>query len=155
MKTRVKGKLTKAIMKTLRLKPVIVGIPVIITNNKKEILLGKRSKNSYFYPDLWGLPGGMLEYNEKLEQGAKREVSEELGVEIQIIKQSTKSYENLPTKDCRLHSVDIPFYAKIISGKPKPKDETSEVKWFKPSEIKKMKLAYTHKEILKKEGLLK
>jgi 8-oxo-dGTP pyrophosphatase MutT (NUDIX family) len=102
MKTRVRGKLTKAIMKILRLKPVVVGIPVIIMNNKKEILLGKRNQNSYFYPGLWGLPGGMLEYNEKLEQGA-----------------------------------------------------TSEVKWFKPSEIKKMKLAYTHKEILKKEGLLK
>ena len=33
---------------------------------------------------------------------------------------------------------------------PKPKDETQEVKWFKPQELKKMKLAYTHNEILKK-----
>jgi hypothetical protein len=47
------------------------------------------------------------------------------------------------------------LYAKIISKTPKPKDETSEIRWVKPSEIKKMKLAYNHKQILEREGLLK
>jgi hypothetical protein len=50
--------------------------------------------------------------------------------------------------------VDIPFYGKIIKGIPKAKDETKEIKWFKLSEIKNMKLAYSHKEILKGEGLI-
>lgn len=79
-----------------------------------------------------------------------------MGIDIKITKQSKNFYETLPNKKSPIHSLNIAFYAKITkdSPKPKPKDETQEIKWFKPSEIKKMKLAYNHKEILKKEGLI-
>ena len=99
------------------------------------------------------MPGGLVEFRESFEEAAKREVYEELGVRIKIIKQ-LENYEALPIKSFPIHAMNVPFRAKIINGKPKPKDETSEVKWFKPSEIKKMKLAYKHKEILKREKLI-
>ncbi len=133
---------------------VYVGVPVIIQNSKGEILLGKRDKHMATFPNFWGLPGGMPEYNEKIEDTARREVKEELGVNIKIIKRSKKVYESFPIKECKFHTVDIPFYAKVVSGNAKPKDETQEVRWFKPSEIKNLKLAYSHKEILKGEGLI-
>jgi mutator protein MutT len=155
MKRRIRKTLEKTMFNLVKFKPVTVGVPVIIQNSKKEILLGKRKPNSLLYPDVWGLPGGALEYGEELKECAKREIKEELGVGIKIIKKSSNVYENLPNKKVKFHSVDIVFYAKIISGKPIPKDETSEIKWFKPSEIKKMNLAYSHKNILEKEGLLK
>jgi ADP-ribose pyrophosphatase YjhB (NUDIX family) len=138
----------------IKQKYVHVGIPVIIQNSKKEILLGKRSKNVFTYPNTWGLPGGLSDYGEKLEEGAKREVKEEMGIEIKIIRKSKNTYENLPNKECKFHSVDIPFYGKIIKGIPNAKDETKEIRWFKPSEIKNMKLVYSHKTILIKEGLI-
>lgn len=141
--------------KFIRNKLAFVGVPVIITNSKGEILLGKRKENHIIYPSFWGLPGGMVEYDELIEDTAKREIKEELGVEIKILKRTKKIYENLPNKNCNFHTIDIPFYAKIIKGSPKPKDETSEVKWFKSSEIKKMKLAYSQKKILEDEGLIK
>jgi 8-oxo-dGTP diphosphatase len=134
---------------------VFSGVPVIIINSKNQILLGKRSKSSPFYPSIWGLPGGLVDYGETLENAAMREVKEEVGVDIKILKRSSNVYESLPNEECKFHSVGIPFYAKIISGEPKPLDETSEVGWFKFIEIEKMKLAYNHKEILKKEGLMK
>lgn len=140
--------------KLVKQKYVYVGVPVIIQNSKKEILLGKRSKDMTIFPGFWGLPGGMPEYNEKIKDTAKREVKEELGIDVKIIKRAKNFYENLPSKECKFHSVDIPFYAKIVKGIPKPKDETQEVKWLKPSEIKKLKLAYSHKEVLKGEGLI-
>lgn len=140
-------------LKFIKQKYPLVGIPVIIQNSKKEILLGKRSKKSPFYPDYWGLPGGLVEYNEKIKDTAKRELEEELGIKIKLIRQA-KAQNVLPNKKCSIHAVDVPFYAKIINGKPKANDETSKVKWFKPSEIKKMNLAYEHKNLLKKEGLI-
>ena len=147
--------LTKALLKTLKFKPQTIGIPVIIINQDKKILLGKRKKNAVFYANLWGLPGGMLDYGEKLTECAKRETKEELGVGVNIIKQSKKIYETFPSEKYPFHTLAIVFYAKIIKSIPEPKDETQEVKWFKPSEIKKMKLAYNHNEILKGEGLVK
>lgn len=106
------------------------------------------------YPSSWGLPGGMPEYKEKLSDTAKREVKEELGVDVKIVKVSNTLYPNYPSKKSKIHSVDVIYYAKIIKGIPKPLDETEEVKWFKPSEIKNMRLAYNHNEILRKEGLI-
>ena len=146
--------LLRTLSNFMRQKFVFAGVPVIIQNSKNEILLGKRDSKSVYYPLYWGLPGGMVDYGEHLENAAVREVKEELGVDIQIIKRSDAIYENLPKPECKLHTIDIPFYAKIISGIPKPKDETSEVKWFKPSEIKNMKLAYSHRDILKGEKLI-
>jgi len=142
-------------IKWFKHKYVFTGVPVIIRNSKEEILLGKRTSKPIFYSGMWGLPGGMIEYGEKIEDAAKREIKEELGIKIKIIKRTKNVYEDFPKKACRFHLIDIPLYGKITKGTPKPKDETSEVKWFKPSEIKKMKLAYNHNEILKGEGLVK
>ncbi len=147
--------LTKTLLKLSKLKFQTIGIPVIIKNSKGEILLGKREANAPFYPDYWGLPGGILNYGERLIEGAKREVKEELGINIKTIKQSKKIYELLPSKHYPFHTLIIVFYAKIAGGVPKAKDETQKVGWFRPSEIKKMKLAYNHKEILRGEGLVK
>ncbi|GBE20238.1 MAG TPA: NUDIX hydrolase [Candidatus Pacearchaeota archaeon] len=139
--------------KVFKHKYVMAGAPAIIINSDKRILLGKRDGKIGIYPNLWGLPGGMIEYGEDIGKAIKRELKEELGVDSGIIKKSNNIYENLPNKECNIHTIDIPYYCKI-KGIPKPRDETSEVKWFEPSEIKKMKLAYSHKAILKGEGLI-
>jgi 8-oxo-dGTP diphosphatase len=139
--------------KLLKNKYVIVGVPGIIINNKGEILLGKRNEKARFYAGYWGLPGGLPEYGEKIEDAIKREIKEELGVEIIEAKRAKNVYERLPNKDCKIHGVDVPYYCKI-KGEPKPKDETKEIKWFRPQEIKKMNLAYIHKDILKGEKLI-
>jgi ADP-ribose pyrophosphatase YjhB (NUDIX family) len=151
----MKESIIKIASNFVKQKFVYAGVPVIIQNSKKEILLEKRNRKVLSYPDVWCLPGGMIDYGEKLVDTAKREVKEELGIDVKIIRRAKNVYENPPTKECKFHMIDIPYYAKIMKNDtPKPKDETSEVKWFKPLEIRKMKLAYDHKEILKGEGLI-
>ena len=150
----MKESLMRIASKFIRQKYVYAGVPVIIRNSKGEILLGKRSRKVVSFPGVWGLPGGMPNYGEKLADAAKREIKEELGVDVEIIKVSRNFYEDLPNKESRFHNVAIPHFARIVGGFLKPQDETSEIRWFKPSEIRGMKLAYTHKEILKGEGLI-
>jgi len=55
------------------------GTAVVIVNQKNQILLQKRSDNL-----LWGLPGGLLELDESITDGAIREVKEETNLDIQI-----------------------------------------------------------------------
>ena len=141
-------------VKLLFNKRVIPGVPAIIKNSKGEILLGKRNANMAYYPDFWGLPGGLIEYGETIEQAIKRELKEELGIDSEVIKYG-KPLMNLPTKECPSQYLDTPVYCKNLPGQiPTAKDETSEVRWFKPKEIKDMKLAYNHNEILEEEGLI-
>jgi 8-oxo-dGTP pyrophosphatase MutT (NUDIX family) len=51
---------------------------VIIENSKGEILLQQRKDN-----EKWGIPGGAMEIGEKFIDVAKREVLEEVGLEIE------------------------------------------------------------------------
>lgn len=51
---------------------------VIIENSKGEILLQQRKDNGK-----WGIPGGAMEIGEKYIDAAKREVFEEVGIEIE------------------------------------------------------------------------
>lgn len=149
----IKKEAMKILAQILKNKYIMAGAPAIIRNQKGEILLGKRDEHAPCYPSMWGLPGGMINYGESLEGAIKREVKEELGVEIRIIKYG-KPCMHFPTKKCPLQTLDAPVYCKIKKGKPKPKDETTEVRWFSPKEIKNMELAYAHKKILQQEGMI-
>lgn len=56
----------------------IAGVSVIITNLGGDVLLLKHS----YGPDVWSLPGGGLARGEDPMEAARREVREELGIEL-------------------------------------------------------------------------
>lgn len=149
--------LEKAICNLFSIKFILSAVPTIITNSKGEILLGKRSESCIHYPLIWGLPGGLIDFRETFIEAALREIKEETGIEkedLEFIKQG-KAFNRIPSKRAPTQSIDIPMHFRLKTKKiPLAKDETLEVKWFKPQEIKNMKLAYAHKEILKQEGLI-
>lgn len=56
-------------------------VAAVIRNSKGETLLSKRLPNT-IYAGLWEFPGGKREFNEPVFQTLKRELFEELGIEI-------------------------------------------------------------------------
>ena len=46
----------------------------------KKVLLGKRSAEREFYPDIWDAFGGHLKPGETCEEALRRELNEELGI---------------------------------------------------------------------------
>jgi ADP-ribose pyrophosphatase YjhB (NUDIX family) len=66
----------------LPINSIIASGPVIIENNK--VLLNKEQKKDYITP--WMFPGGEVEdFDSSLEEACKREVGEEMGIEVDII----------------------------------------------------------------------
>ena len=57
---------------------------IFIINDKKEILLEKRSANKRFNPNKWGLCAGHVDAYETLEEAALREIKEEVGLDVSI-----------------------------------------------------------------------
>ncbi|ARK30043.1 Diadenosine hexaphosphate hydrolase [Halalkalibacter krulwichiae] len=57
------------------------GVAVVILNEKKQVLLQKRSDVG-----LWGIPSGHIEIGETVSEAAIREVKEETNLDIRIKK---------------------------------------------------------------------
>lgn len=49
-----------------------------------KLLLVKKSKDDPYHPDEWEVPGGRMEFGEEIEEHIKREVKEEVGLDIEI-----------------------------------------------------------------------
>ena len=107
--------------------PVVCAL--IIRNG--SVLCAQRSERMAL-PLKWEFPGGKLEPNELPEAALKREILEELGVEIQIesaLQVSEYSYDGVRT--IRL----IPFLASIIDCNEPKAHEHSEIRWVPNSEL--------------------
>jgi ADP-ribose pyrophosphatase YjhB (NUDIX family) len=64
---------------------VVVGVKAIVRSHT-EILLIRRAPGSPQYPGTWDLPGGAVESGETLEGALEREIREETGLSVQIVK---------------------------------------------------------------------
>ncbi|MFZ5391164.1 MAG: NUDIX domain-containing protein [Patescibacteria group bacterium] len=119
---------------------------VVIVKNGR-VLLGKKASGPK--KGQWNIPGGFLEAGEHPLQGAKREVKEETGLNIRIVKLLDIFKSRYYTGD---HCVNIFYLAEIISGTPKAGDDLGELKWFEPNKLPK-KMAFKDNEAALKAWL--
>lgn len=109
-----------------------------------KVLLVKRKKDPY--KGKWALPGGFLEEDEPLEEGAKRELEEETGLKVKRLKQ-LRTF-GTPGRDPRGRTISIVFFGEITSEESvKGNDDAEEAKWFHLDELPQ--LAFDHSEVMK------
>lgn len=125
-----------------------IGGGVLFFNKKGEVLLMKRSKNSKNEVGWWSKPGGAVDYNEKAISAMKREIKEELDIDIKIWGYLPHT-DHIIKKD-RQHWMSINYLARIKSGTPKIMEphKCDEIKWFNIKKLPK-KITQTTKEPIK------
>lgn len=112
----------------------------------KKILLGKRKKKPY--KGCWDIPGGFMEPGEKPQEALKREIKEELGIEIvvkDLIDFFPDTYGNHGWPTLNLH-----YFAGIKSGRLKPASDVVELKWFDLKNLPKRVAFKNTREVLRK-----
>lgn len=127
------------------------GSAVLIEKDGKY-LLGKRNKQNYL--NFWVIPGGKVEWGETLEQAGIREIKEETGLDVEIIKLICWK-EIINVKD-DYHRIVFFHFGKLKHNDYaiRPTDDISDVKFFTIDELKKLEpLAESAKYVFNLIGL--
>lgn len=90
-----------------------IAVGAMVFNQKGELFLSKRGKNARNERGYWEVPGGSVEFGEKLENAIKREMKEEYGVDIELIDQFPAVNHLIPHE--KQHWAPTTFLARIKS----------------------------------------
>ncbi len=117
------------------LKIIIASGPVIVENNK--VLLNKHGDD-----DFWKFCGGRVEdFEIDLEETAKREVKEEMGLEIEILNDLPYFFYTKKEKDGEKISVVLVHFLAKRLNEIKPDDDIKEWAWLDLDSLEKENLA--------------
>ena len=114
----------------------VIVVGAVVEKDGKILLVQEKQPLAY---GLWNTPAGWIDYGEIPIEGAKREVKEETGYEIDI-NGLLGIYIWSPSNIKDRVVCKIVFRASVSGGTLNfPKDEMLDARWFEPSEILAMK----------------
>ena len=117
-----------------RANSMVPSVNVVVTNDRGQILLIRRSDN-----DNWALPGGAIDLGESLTQAAVRETAEETGIDCEVtglvgIYTDPKHVILYTSNDEARQEFSILLTAREAGGRPTPSNESTEVAWVDAAE---------------------
>jgi len=123
------------------------GAGVILLSNNNSVLLQRRNKSNRWNQDSWSEFGGQIEKEETPEQAARRELKEELGINITDLK-FFKKYNLKRKKGIYEQFVFIASLNYSIKFLKKQQKEGDGLAFFTENEINNLKTADYTKRIL-------
>lgn len=126
--------------------------PVVNTlvTDESKLLLVKRSQKLNLYPGVWNGVSGFLDDNQTIETKIKQELAEELGLQLKSIdslKVGQPFIQEAP--EYAKTWIVIPALATIKNKKIILDWEAEKAQWFKPEDIKSLKLMPGFEKVIK------
>jgi 8-oxo-dGTP diphosphatase len=110
-----------------------VGVGALITDDQGRLLLVKRRREPE--AGYWGIPGGKVDFGERVAETCAREIREELGVEIEV-GELVCLVDQIDT-EAGTHWVAPVFRGRIVAGEPvnREPDALAAIGWFAPDDL--------------------
>lgn len=101
-----------------------------------KLFIAKRADTKKFLPGKYELVGGHIDFGETIEEGLKREIAEELKMDV-IIENPYHAFTYI-SENGNKHSVEIDYFARMKNPEqeitPNPKDHSG-YRWIGANEI--------------------
>jgi 8-oxo-dGTP diphosphatase len=129
----------------------IVGVGVVVWYGDRVLLVrrGKPPRVGH-----WSLPGGAQQLGETVAQAARREVMEEVGLEVALgdIVATVDLIEHDPDDRIRYHYTLIDFVAEAPCAALRPGSDAADARWFSVAEIEALGLWSETVRVIKLAG---
>ena len=127
----------------------MVGVGGVVVSNER-VLLVRRGKPPL--EDNWSIPGGMLELGETLQEGVRRELAEETGIEVRVL-DIIEVFERISldaSGRAKYHFVVLDYLCVAIGGNVHAGSDASGVAWAAESELAQYNLEPAATRVIKK-----
>lgn len=106
-----------------------------IVNEKDEMLVVRRAKNPA--KGTLDLPGGFVDMGETVEEGMRREIKEETGLDVGEIQYLFSSPNVYQYSGMGIHTLDMDFLVRVTGEcQVKAADDAAEARWIPLNEVK-------------------
>ncbi|MDF1564642.1 MAG: NUDIX hydrolase [Deltaproteobacteria bacterium] len=116
-----------------------VDVIIELGAERKIVLIERKNE-----PHGWAIPGGFVDYGERLPDAARREAKEETGLTVEL--ECLLGVYSDPARDPRLHTVSA-VYVGRAEGEPVADDDAASLALF-PAEALPAQLCFDHRQIL-------
>lgn len=85
----------------------------------------------------WSIPGGMLELGESIEEGVRRELQEETGIEVRV-RDLIEVFERIIPGEggrTRYHFVIVDYWCEMVRGEARAASDVTDVAWASEAEL--------------------
>lgn len=109
---------------------------VIGDDSGRVLLVKHKPERGGFWQGKWICPGGELEVGEEIGEGIRREVREETGLEVDLVK-ALPAFDRIVKKGGKveLHVIYVDYVAKLVGGELKADSDVGEARWVKKSDL--------------------
>jgi ADP-ribose pyrophosphatase YjhB (NUDIX family) len=115
----------------------IAGVGAVVLDAQQRVLLVRRGQEPLMGE--WSIPGGALELGERLEDGVRREVREETGLEVTpeeivAVFDHISHAEDNPER-VRFHYVLVDYRCRVAGGTLRSATDVTEARWASWNEL--------------------
>ena len=127
----------------------LVGVGGVVITDGRVLLIRRAG------PPLqgeWSIPGGLLELGESLNQGVRRELAEETGLEVRVLDLIEVFERVFPDDDGRTkyHFVILDYLCEAVSGEARAASDVTDVAWAQEDELASYSLTPTATRVIKR-----
>jgi 8-oxo-dGTP diphosphatase len=125
----------------------LLGVSALVRRNGQVLLVRRGRPPS---AGMWSLPGGKVEFGERLEAAAIREIREETGIAIDRL-QRIDMAEIIGMPDW--HAVLVVFSGRYVAGEAVAGDDAAEARWVDREGLTRLALTEDSRRVIETHGL--
>ena len=116
----------------------LVGVGGVVIHRERVLLIrrgGEPLKGE------WSIPGGLVELGEELAEGARRELKEETGLDVETL-EVLEVFDRIFRERGRVryHFVIVDFACRFKRGRLRPRSDVLEARWVRRADLPKYHL---------------